>query len=324
MYLSRRITKIILVVMLSLLSGLCVFFASKTLAQNPFAHYFPYYWDYIDVSIEVQTNGDMLITETQKYVFTKPYSNQRYRYIPLDKVDELKDIAVKEDGQQLVAQTGIKNNQMWIKWQHPLNPPEEHTFELTYRVVGGLHIGKQRDRVYWKAIFPDRSELIRQSTILVKLPESLAHKITSFKSYGVTTSSVQIDSRTVRYVALETIYPEREIAVEVVFPHKIIKTPVPNWQKNKKTSNKRIPVWFWGVHFLGFFLFVWVVGFWVMLWSLFSKDGDSSGRGGSGGSFSGGAGGGGGGGGGGAGGGGGGGGAGGGGGGGGAGGGGGG
>ncbi len=205
MYLTRRITKISLGVMLSLLSGLCVCLASKTLAQNPFTYYFPYYWDYINVRIEVQSNGDLLISERQKYVFTKPYSNQRYRYIPLDKVDGIKDIAVKEDGQELVAQTGIKNNQMWIKWQHPLNPPEEHTFELTYRVVGGLQISKQGDRVYWKAIFPDRSEPIRQSTIIVKLPDSLAHKITSFKSYGVPTSSAQIDSRTVRYVALETI-----------------------------------------------------------------------------------------------------------------------
>ena len=280
MNLRRRIRKISSWVILSLLSGLWVCLASKTLAQNPFTYYFPYYWDYINVSIEVQNNGDMLIIETQKYVFTQPYSNQRYRYIPLDKVDGIRDIAVMEDSQKLVAQTEIKNKQMWIKWKHPLNPPEEHTFELTYRVVGGLHIGKQRDRVYWKAIFPDRSAPIRQSTIIVKLPESLAQKIISFKSYGVPTSSAQIDSRTVRYVALQTINPEREIEVEVVFPHKIIKTPVPNWQTQKKTSNKTMPAWFWGVQFLGFFLVVWVVGFWIILWSLLSKGGDSNGGGG--------------------------------------------
>ena len=177
MNLSRGMRKISLGVMLSLWMGLCLVGLSKILAQNPLP---AYYWDYINVGIEVQNNGDMLITETQKYVFTKPYSNQRYRYIPLDKVDGIRDIAVTEDGQQLVAQTGIKNQQMWIQWQHPLNPPEEHTFELTYRVVGGLHLDKKGDRVYWKAIFPDRGAPIQQSTVTVKLPESLSHKITSF------------------------------------------------------------------------------------------------------------------------------------------------
>ena len=45
----------------------------------------PFYWKYINVDIDVQENGDMLITETQKYVFTGPHTNERYRWIPLNK-----------------------------------------------------------------------------------------------------------------------------------------------------------------------------------------------------------------------------------------------
>ncbi|MGB3402921.1 MAG: hypothetical protein WBA77_09540, partial [Microcoleaceae cyanobacterium] len=33
----------------------------------------------MNVDIEVQENGDMLVSETQKYVFNQPYKNQRYR-----------------------------------------------------------------------------------------------------------------------------------------------------------------------------------------------------------------------------------------------------
>ncbi len=50
----------------------------------------PFYWESINVDIEVQTTGDMLVTETQKYVFNSDYSNQRYRYIPLAKVDDIR------------------------------------------------------------------------------------------------------------------------------------------------------------------------------------------------------------------------------------------
>lgn len=30
----------------------------------------PFYWDHIDVSIDVQANGDRLITEEQEYILT--------------------------------------------------------------------------------------------------------------------------------------------------------------------------------------------------------------------------------------------------------------
>jgi hypothetical protein len=46
------------------------------------AEQLPFYWDNINVTIDVQTNGEMLVTETLKYVFTADYTNERYRYIP--------------------------------------------------------------------------------------------------------------------------------------------------------------------------------------------------------------------------------------------------
>ena len=72
------ITSILLAILISLSN-----IAPATAATYPY--YF--YWDFINVDIDVQTNGDMLITENQKYVFTKLGKNQRYRYIPLDKIE---------------------------------------------------------------------------------------------------------------------------------------------------------------------------------------------------------------------------------------------
>jgi len=91
----------------------------------------PFYWDFIHVEIDVQENGDMLITETQKYVFTASYSNKRYRWLPL--VDRIENVAVFEGDRKLSVTTGIKKNQQWIRWQHRLNPPESHTFVIKFR-----------------------------------------------------------------------------------------------------------------------------------------------------------------------------------------------
>jgi len=40
----------------------------------------PFYWEFINVDIDVQDNGDMLITETQKYVFTASHTIIRAFY----------------------------------------------------------------------------------------------------------------------------------------------------------------------------------------------------------------------------------------------------
>ncbi|MCI5139918.1 MAG: DUF2207 domain-containing protein, partial [Candidatus Electrothrix sp. AR1] len=131
----------------------------------------PFYWEFINVLIDLQVNGDMDITETQKYVFTGPHTNERYRYIPLDKVGAIDQIEVFEGEEKLAVETNIKNGQRWIKWQHELNPPESHTFVLKYRVIGGIQVHGEEDWVFVKAIFKDRSAPIHSGKVTVRLPE---------------------------------------------------------------------------------------------------------------------------------------------------------
>ena len=102
------------------MTSLTVFIVTVTQVA---AQQLPFYWDNINVTIDVQTNGDMLVTEKQKYVFTADYNTERYRYIPLGKVDEIKDITVAENNQIIPSSTGIENNELWIGWQHQLKAP---------------------------------------------------------------------------------------------------------------------------------------------------------------------------------------------------------
>ena len=76
------------------LMAVAIIAAPTTTAQEPA----PFYWEFINVDIDVQENGDMLITETQKYVFTSSHTNERYRWIPLDKVDSIAVLQVSEGG----------------------------------------------------------------------------------------------------------------------------------------------------------------------------------------------------------------------------------
>ncbi|MDD1437281.1 DUF2207 domain-containing protein, partial [Dolichospermum sp. ST_sed10] len=196
-------------------------------AQTP-----PFYWDYINVNIDVQTNGDMLVTETQKYVFTSDWTNQRYRYIPLDKVDEIKDVTVQENNQIIPSETGIENNQFWIRWQHQLKAPESHIFVIKYRVVGGLHINGDNTQVYWKAIFADRKAPIQAAKVRVQLPEALSGKVEDFQNFGIPATASQVNPKTLEFVANQAIPPQEELEVQVTFKSETLNIPQANWQKS--------------------------------------------------------------------------------------------
>ena len=196
-------------------------------AQTASAKSPPFYWDFINVLIDVQENGDMLITETQKYVFTGPHSNERYRYIPLNKVDGIDQIEVFEGEEKLAAQTDVKNGQHWIKWRHELNPPESHTFVLKYRVKGGIQVHGEEDWVYVKAIFKDRSAPIESGQVTVRLPDALAGKVSSFKSFGVPAEARQVDERTVEFISHGVLPPGKELEVRLAVPHGVLALAAP-------------------------------------------------------------------------------------------------
>jgi hypothetical protein len=187
----------------------------------------PFYWEFIHVEIDVQENGDMLVTETQKYVFTASYTNKRYRWLPLDKVDHIENVEVFEGDRKLSVTTGNKKNQQWIRWQHALNPPESHTFVIKYRVKGGLQIDNSEDKVYWKAIFKERAAPILSGKVTVRLPAILAKKIRNFKSFGVPADARQIDTRTFEFVSRGAMPAGEEMEVLVTFPHGLLDVPLP-------------------------------------------------------------------------------------------------
>ncbi|MEO1186146.1 MAG: DUF2207 domain-containing protein [Cyanobacteria bacterium J06636_27] len=182
----------------------------------------PFYWEFINVDIVVQNNGDMLVTETQKYTFPGNYKNQRYRYIPLDKVKQITDVSVSENNQVISSDTGIENNQLWIRWEHSLNPPVTHTFVIKYRVVGGLQESGSHLQVNWKAIFPDRNSTIQKSRVTVIFPSELEGKIFAYQSYGIPSEAKKIDNKTIEFTTKKSLPPGSELEVQVTFPKGIL------------------------------------------------------------------------------------------------------
>jgi Predicted membrane protein (DUF2207) len=133
--------------------------------------------------MDVQKNGDILVTETQKYMFDRDHTNKRYRYISLDKVAEIEDISVTENKRLIPNIHKITDNKLSIEWQHKLKAPSAYTFVLKYRIIGGLQVEGESTLVYWKAIFADRIAPVDRANVRVQLPPDLAGKVSSFTSF---------------------------------------------------------------------------------------------------------------------------------------------
>lgn len=182
----------------------------------------PFYWDFINVDIALESNGDMVVTETQQYTFTADHTTQRYRYIPLDRVDRIADVTVYEGETPIPAETGVENDQYWIRWQHDLAAPESHTFKVQYRVVGGIQLFGSNSRLHWRAIFPERDTDIEQAQVTVHVPTALAGNVKHFRSRGVEATERQVDPTTFELTADAPLAPGEYLDVQMSFPTGIL------------------------------------------------------------------------------------------------------
>lgn len=196
-----------------------LFTSQNVLANDPF------HWDFINVEINLQENGDLLVKETQLYVFDTPYNEQRFRWIPLDGIDDITDISVTDSGKPLDFQTSIEKNQRWIKWTKAINTPVQHLFVLSYRVIGGgLDILENGDRLHWNAIFEHHAVPINKAKVTVTLPTVLTGQIQSYQ--GATAK--KLNDRTVEFVSDQPLPAGQGLGVSVTFTHGVIK--VNKWQ----------------------------------------------------------------------------------------------
>ena len=65
----------------------------------------PYSWESIDVLIDVQQNGDILVEETSAYAFHVQHDFFRSRYIDMEFIDHIDQVSVSMDGRDLPVET---------------------------------------------------------------------------------------------------------------------------------------------------------------------------------------------------------------------------
>ncbi len=108
------------------LALLCALATTTVNAQDS-----PYSWESIDVLIDVQQNGDILVEETSAYAFHVQHDFFRSRYIDMEFIDHIDQVSVSMDGRDLPVETDRGEQRFQIGWEHlSVNAPETRTVGL--------------------------------------------------------------------------------------------------------------------------------------------------------------------------------------------------
>ena len=192
----------------------------------------PYSWESIDVFIDVQQNGDILVEETSSYAFHVQHDFFRSRYIDMEFIDYIDQVTVSMDGRDLPVEAGRSGRKFKIGWEHrSVDVPETLTFVLRYRARGGMRLSEEQDAVIFESLYGNRGAggNIDRGTVTVRVPPSVSGQIQRIRAWGSNAHAERPDPRTVKYVLTESLPSEEHLTIGLYFPHGLVDAPTPNW-----------------------------------------------------------------------------------------------
>lgn len=198
-------------------------------------------YDRFDVEFVIAPSGDFRITESQDVNFQGGTYRRASRNIGLANTQDIKDIAVGENGQaytlarDATAQTPntftTRRNEstLTIEWYFPATTGQARRFTIAYTVVGGLRINPDLDVLDWVALRQDLPASAAASTVTVRLPQEIDRNLFRLDSLGATARREVVDGRTARFVT-NGVPRGDGLAIKVSFPHGLVSASPPPWQ----------------------------------------------------------------------------------------------
>ncbi|GHO87221.1 DUF2207 domain-containing protein [Dictyobacter formicarum] len=195
--------------------------------------------DNFNVTINIQNNGDLFITEAVTFRFVGGPFSFVYREIPTDRTDNISVVGASIDGKAMDQGTTAGSyeigtgNPLKVTWHFQPQSDATHTFLLTYHVRGAIQQTPKANLLDWNALPTDYSYTIQKATVMVNYP-TYAHLIGSpAVVQGPATITIPFAPGGVIYHA-NNLTASTPIEVGMQFqPGSLIKT-APQWQINQQ------------------------------------------------------------------------------------------
>lgn len=161
----------------------------------------------IDVHLDIDSNGQVAVTEQQRVAVDTGALYSGNRTIELAYLDEITDISVFEGAQPFsltrsdcepyclkirkprrsaewiwydddarsVIIEELEAGELTVNWDFPaLVKGEVTTFRLQYRVLGAIQLDEGRQRFNWTVVFPGRDAPVESASVRIELPSGIS------------------------------------------------------------------------------------------------------------------------------------------------------
>ncbi len=187
-----------------------------------------------DVEINLQPNGELLVTETVVFNFEGGPFTFVFRDVTKNELDRLEFLSARMDGVLLPpgnqagqVEASEDGDSLNVVWHFAPTSDARHTFELTYRVIGAVRQTNRGDGLVWVAVPPEHEYTIRNSTIRLNLPGGAA-AAQSVWLRGVDLQPVIEDGAYLFQVS--EVAADSELVIEAYFPPGSLIQQPPQWQ----------------------------------------------------------------------------------------------
>ena len=228
---------------LSILCGLFFAFTFPIQAQEKLL-----LWERFDVTIVVNPDGTLDITESQTIRFTRGTFTQGSRNIPMRYLDKIDSWSITDEQGTAYIQTSSGADQTFtveqtrgqyqILWFFPPTQNESATYILNYKVHDALRFYEGGDQVWWKAIFGDRPFPVLAGEVQVMLADDVeTGKIQEWAAYinevdarDLASATLHENQREITFQLDQRLEAGEEFEVRVEFTNGFVTGQPQPWQ----------------------------------------------------------------------------------------------
>jgi uncharacterized membrane protein YgcG len=186
-------------------------------------------WDVVIDNVDTTANT-FTVTEIYDVRFYGTFSYGE-AIIPVDRLDSIRNIEVRQDGVALRQSCGDSSGafcsnrvQEGISIVYYFERPvtsESVNIELRYTVDGALRVYEGGDQLWWIAVPEEKFGFpVRASTLTVRMPPGFAPRegVDPVVTYGAP-ADVQVNGTVITATALEGVQPNQAFEIRVQYPH---------------------------------------------------------------------------------------------------------
>ena len=223
-----------------------------------------------DVEIEVQPNGEILVTENITLNARHQQINRGiYREIPVSLTEQTRPVSLTMDGKKHPFFTERSSKYLRVNFgNNDYIPVGKHTYSFVYSYTGAINFLKNYDELYWNVTGNQWSFLIDKARVHVVFPSNVDIQKEGISLYTGQQFGKKQNAQQTAPLTFETtqpLFPQEGFTIAIPFEKGAISEP---------TLDQRMRHAFSFPLLLSLAIFIFLIGYFISTWQKVGRDPD--------------------------------------------------